>query len=184
MICFGIIKKGDYQMSKKIGLIAIAVLVGLTIFGIFAMRRMRSHMMGSAGVQLDLVAVSADGAQISPSAEVTSVTGELPNNSAAQKSGDMIVLLTLNPYPPRAGQVSEFDVTLTDVNGQTIDDATISLNLTMPSMWMPPNQPAAEFTSDGKYAATAPFTMRGAWRIEVVIMRGGEKQSVFFDMGL
>ncbi len=39
-----------------------------------------------------------------------------------------------------------------------------------------------QFVSDGKYQTTAPFTMRGGWRIEVVITRGGEKQSVFFDV--
>ena len=168
-------------MTKKIGLIAIAVLI---VFAIFAMNMRRSHMMGGAGVQQDLVAVSADGAQISLSPEVTSITGELPKNTAAQKSGDLVVSLALNPYPPRAGQPSEFDVTLTDVNGQSIDNASISLNLTMPSMWMPPNQPDLQFVSDGKYHTTAPFTMRGAWRIEVVITRDGEKQSVFFDVGL
>jgi hypothetical protein len=73
---------------------------------------------------------------------------------------------------------------LTDFNGKTIDDASINLNLTMPSMWMPPNQPDMQFVSNGKYHTTAPFTMRGAWRIEVVIIRDGKKQSVFFDVGL
>jgi hypothetical protein len=168
-------------MTKKIGLIAIAVLV---VFAVIAMSMRRSHMMGGAGSGLELAAVSADGAQISPSSDVTSVTGELPKNIAAQKSGDLIVSLALNPYPPSAGQPSEFDVTLTDLNGKAINDAIISLNLTMPSMWMPPNQPELKSISDGKYHTTAPFTMRGTWRIEVIITRGDEKQSVFFDVGL
>jgi len=175
-------------MTKKTisGIVVVVVLV-LVAFAVFAMSMRRSHMMGGgggSGSQLELVAVSADGAQIAPSAEVTSVIGELPKGTAAQKSGDLIVSLVLNPYPPRAGAPSQFDVTLTDANGKAIDDATITLNLTMPSMWMPPNQPAMEFVSDGKYHTTAPFTMRGEWRIEVVITRGGAKQSAFFDVGL
>jgi hypothetical protein len=168
-------------MSKKIGLITMAILVVLAIF-VIGMRR--SRMMSGSGVQQDLVAVSENGAQISPSADITSITGNLSKGVVAQKSGDMIVLLALNPYPPSAGQPSDFDITLNDVNGKAINDASISLNLTMPSMWMPPNQPAMEFVSDGKYRATAPFTMRGGWRIEVIITRGSEKQSVFFDVGM
>jgi hypothetical protein len=175
-------------MTKKIiSVIGVVLVLALISFAVFAMGTRRSHMMGGgggSGSQLALIAVSADGAQIPPSADVTSVTGELSNNIAAQKSGDMIVSLALNPYPPKAGVPSEFDVTLTDVNGQAIDDASITLDLTMPSMWMPPNQPAMEFVSDGKYQTTAPFTMRGEWRIEVIITRGGAKQSAFFDVGL
>jgi hypothetical protein len=172
-------------MTKKtISGVVVVVILALVAFAVFAMSMRRSHMMGGGGSQLELVAVSADGAQISPSADVISVTGELPKGTVAQKSGDMIVSLTLNPNPPRAGTPSEFEVTLTDLNGKAIDDASITLNLTMPSMWMPPNQPAMEFVSAGKYRTTAPFTMRGEWRIEVIITRGGAKQSAFFDVGL
>jgi hypothetical protein len=165
---------------KKIGLIAIVLLV---VFAVFFMRMRRSHMMGGTGVQQDLVAVSSDGAQISPSANVTSITGEYPKDTAAQKSGDLIVLLKLNPYPPSVGQ-SNFDIILTDAGGQAIDDAAISLDLTMPSMRMPPNQLTMEFVSAGKYHAAGQFTMRGGWRIEVLITRGSETKSVFFDVGL
>jgi hypothetical protein len=173
-------------MAKKtISGVVVVVILALIAFAVFAMSMRRSRMMGgSGGSQLELVAVSADGVQIPPSADVTSVIAELPKGTVAQKSGDMIVSLTLNPNPPRAGTPSQFDVTLTDVNGKAIDDASITLNLTMPSMWMPPNQPAMEFVSAGKYSTTAPFTMRGEWRIEVIITRGGAKQSAFFDVGL
>jgi hypothetical protein len=168
-------------MTKKIGLIAIAALVILAVF-VIGMRR--SRMMSGSGVQQDLVAVSENGTRISPSTDITSITGKLSKGVVAQKSGDMIVLLALNPYPPTAGQPSDFDITLNDVNGKAINDASVSLNLTMPSMWMPPNQPTMEFVSNGKYHTTAPFTMRGGWRIEVIITRGAEKQSVFFDVGM
>ena len=167
-------------MTKKIGLIAIVILM---VIAAFAMNMRRSRMMGGAGSQIELMAVSADGSQISPAAEVISITGELPAGKAAQQLDGMIVVLSLNPYPPSVGQ-GEFDITLTDLNGQAINDAVISLDLTMPAMRMPPNQPVMEFVSDGKYHTTAYYTMRGWWRIEVIITRGSETQSVFFDLGL
>ncbi len=167
-------------MTKKIGLIAIVILIAIAAF---AMNMRRSRMMGGAGSQIELMAVSADGSQISPAADVISITGELPTGTAAQQLDGMIVVLSLNPYPPSVGQ-GEFDITLTNVSGQAIDDAAISLDLTMPAMRMPPNQPVMEFTSDGRYHTTAYYTMRGWWRIEVIITRGNEKQSVFFDLGL
>ena len=168
-------------MTKKIGLIAIGVLI---VLAVFAMSMRRSHMMGGSGLPSELISVSEDGAQIPLSEDLISVMGELPKGTASQKSGDMIVLLALNPYPPSAGQPSDFDVTLNDVNGKAINDASISLDLTMPTMWMPPNQLTMEFISDGKYHAEGQFTMRGGWRIEVLITRGNEKQSVFFDVGM
>ena len=167
-------------MAKKIGLIVIVVLVAI---GVFAMGMRRASMM-NGGAGIELVAVSATGEQISPSADVLAVTGDLPKNKAAQKSGDMIVSLELNPYPPTVSEPGKFDVTLTDLKGQAINDASISLDLTMPQMRMPPNQPVMESASDGKYQVTAYYTMRGWWRIEVIITRGGETQSVFFDVGL
>jgi hypothetical protein len=168
-------------MTKKMTWIVILVLVAI---GVFAMGMRRASMMSGSGSNLELAAVSADGKQILPSGNVNPVSGEMPKNTVTQESGGLIVSFTLNPYPPRAGQPSDFDVTLTDVNGQAVDDASISLDLTMPSMWMPPNQLTAEFVSDGKYHATGQFTMRGGWRIEVLIARGAETQSVFFDLGL
>lgn len=167
-------------MMKKIGLIVVLILVAI---GVFAMGMRRASMM-NGGAGIELVAVSAAGEQILPAADVTSVTGSLPKNKAAQKSDGMIVSLELNPYPPTVSQPGEFDVTLTDLDGQAINDASISLDLTMPQMRMPPNQPVMEFVSDGRYHVTAYYTMRGWWRIEVLITRGGETQSVFFDIGL
>ncbi len=167
-------------MTKKIGLIAIVILIAIAAF---AMTMRRSRMMGGAGSPIELMAVSAEGSQISPAADVISITGELPAGKAAQQLDGMIVVLSLNPYPPSVG-MGEFDIKLTDVSGQIINDAVINLDLTMPAMRMPPNQPVMEFVSDGKYHTTAYYTMRGWWRIEVIITRGSETQSVFFDLGL
>jgi hypothetical protein len=172
-------------MLKKIAVIAlVVVIIGLIGFLVMTMSSRRAHMMGGGGSALPLSAVTKDGKQVQLSAEVEAVTGKLPEGTVAQKSGDMIVTLTLNPYPSTMRQPTDFIVKLTDANGQAINDASITLDLTMPEMWMPPNQPALEFVSDGEYRTTGQFTMRGWWRIEVIVKRGGKTQSAFFDVGL
>jgi hypothetical protein len=167
-------------MTKKIGLIAIAVLV---IFVVFVMGMRRARMLSQPQqAQGGLVAVSSDGTPISPPANAAAT--KLPENMAMQQIGDMNVAIALNPYPPTGFNPADFEVTLTDTTGQVINAATVSLNLTMPTMWMPPNQFALTAVPNGKYSATGQFTMRGPWRIEVVITRGGTTQSVFFDVWL
>jgi hypothetical protein len=166
-------------MTKKVVLVVsiIVVLIGAVFI---SMRR--SHMM-NAIAQVSpggLIAVSADGVP----APIPADAGNLPENTALQESKDLRVSLALSPYPPSGTQSSDFDVTLNNTNGQAISDATVSLDLTMPDMWMPPNQLNMQPVSDGKYHATGHFTMRGLWRIEVIITRGNQTQSVFFDVGL
>ena len=169
-------------MAKKIALVGIILVI--IAGGIFIMMR-RSHMMG-AGSQASaggLVAVSSSGAPM-PAPAAQAAAGDLPANTAMQASGDLFVSLSLSPYPPSGGDASTFVVTLEDATGKPVSDATISLDLTMPEMWMPANQVSLAASEAGKYQASGYFTMRGLWRIEVMITRGSQKQSVFFDVGL
>ena len=165
--------------KKTIGVIAIMVVLGFIAMSIMHRIHMSSQSQQAAG---GLVAVSANGAPI-PLA-VNAAATQLPENMAMQQAGDMNVAISLNPYPPTGFNPADFEVTLTDANGQVINDATVSLDLTMPTMWMPPNQFSLTSVSDGKYSATGQFTMRGPWRIEVIITRGAKTQSVFFDVWL
>lgn len=166
-------------MAKKVALVGIILVIAA---GVFFMMMRRSHMMG-AGSNISaggLVAVSANGTQLPAPA----AAGILPENTALQTSGDLLVSLSINPYPPSSGGASNFIVNLTNASGQPVSDATLSLDLTMPEMWMPPNQLNMVADEAGKYQASGYFTMRGLWRIEVIITSGGQKQSVFFDVGL
>jgi hypothetical protein len=171
-------------MNKKT--VILIVVVALLAVGAFTMGQRRAAMMRgeTTGAGLPLAAVSTDGKPIPLAADVEKVTGKLADGSAAQKVGDMIVVFSMNPYPATMRQTTNFAVLLKDSKGQAINDATVTLNLTMPEMWMPPNSPALDFISDGKYQAAGQFTMRGWWRIEVVITHGGQTQSAFFDVGL
>lgn len=167
-------------MGKKIIVVAVIVLIIVLAVIIMGMRR-ASMLSQPSQARGGLVAVSSDGTPISPPANAAT---KLPENMAMQQAGDMNVSIALNPYPPTGFNPADFEVTLTDANGHVINDATISLNLTMPTMWMPPNQLTMTSASNGKYSATGQFTMRGPWRIEVIITRGAKTQSVFFDVWL
>ena len=127
-----------------------------------------------------LVPVTADGKPISASSDAP----KLPESTATQKVGNLNVTLALSPYPPASFQNGNFDITLVDDKGQPVTDAKITFDLTMPGMWMPPSKPAAQSLGDGKYRASAFWTMRGLWRIQAIIQRGSEKQSAFFDVWL
>ncbi len=166
-------------MSKKIIGVGIIVLVVVLAVIVMNMRR-ASRLSQPSQTTGGLVAVSSDGTPIPPPANAT----QLPGNMAMQQAGDMTVSIALNPYPPTGFNPADFEVTLTDANGQAITDATVNANLTMPTMWMPPNQLTLASASNGKYSASGQFTMRGPWRIEVVITRGAKTQSVFFDVWL
>jgi hypothetical protein len=187
MICFGPIgpsrigkkiREAGQVMKKTVGIVVVLVV----LFGVFFMMMRRSHMM-NAGSQVSaggLVAVSATGAPLPAPA----AAGQLPENTAAQTAGDLLVFLNIDPYPPTGGGPSTFTVKLTDASGQPVSDATLSLDLTMPEMWMPPNQVNLAAGEAGSYQASGYFTMRGLWRIEVILLRDGQKQSVFFEVGL
>ena len=162
-------------------IIVILVLAGGVVFiGSRIMRMLAAGSGFNAGnASGGLVAVSANGNTIAPDPN-----SQLPENTASQIIGNLNVSIALTPYPPVGWQEGGFDVTLTDTQGQKITDAKITLDLTMPAMPMPPNTLEGQHTGSGLYHSTGMFTMRGLWKIEVIIERGGKKQSVFFEVGL
>ena len=167
--------------------IATFMVVVVLLVGAFMIYRRYSYagstsgpgMMNSRHAPGGLVAVSAQGEPLT-----SDPAGDLPENTATQKVGDLNVAINLSPYPPVGFNESNFAVTLTDGQGQAITDAKITLDLTMPSMPMPANKLEAQHADSGQYPATGRFTMRGWWRIEVIIERGGNQQSAFFDVWL
>ncbi len=175
-------------MNRKaifLGIIGVLVVLGLLMGMRLVMPRiMHRGMMGNGSAPGQgaggLIAVSPQGTPLPPLVD----SSTLPQNTAKQKVNNLNVSLALSPYPPVGFQETTFDVTLTDENGQAVSDATVNLDLTMPGMWMPLNTFALPYTDGGLYSGRGIFTMRGLWRIEVIIQRGGQKQSVFFDVVL
>jgi hypothetical protein len=111
--------------------------------------------------------------------------GSVPTSAGGMtaKAGNLNVQLAMNPAPA-AFSVTTFDITITDEKGAPVSDAIVSLDLTMPAMWMPANRPVAQSLGGGKYRATGRFTMRGGWQIAVIVERGGQRQTALFQLGL
>jgi hypothetical protein len=161
-------------------IVVLALAGGVIFIGSRIMRMFAGGSgFGAGNASGGLVAVSADGKALT-----IDLNSQLPKNTASQNVGDLNVSIALSPYPPVGWQEGAFDITLTDGQGLPITDAKITLDLTMPAMPMPPNTLEAQHTGSGLFHSTGMFTMRGLWKIEVIIERGGKKQSVFFEVGL
>jgi hypothetical protein len=110
--------------------------------------------------------------------------GAASPNALTQKAGNLAVTLSFTPYPAVTFQETTFQITIMDDKGTPVSDANVSLDLSMPSMRMPANKPSAKSLGDGKYQAAGRFTMRGGWQIAVIVDRGGERQTAYFQLGL
>ena len=182
---------GEVGMNRKAIVVAVAVVIvvvgGAILFMFMRSQRPFRGMMGgpaqgpaSGQSARGLVAVSADGTPLPPAVGATPAS----ENMCTQTISGLRVSLALSPYPPAGFQTSNFEVTLVDANNQAVTDATVNLDLTMPGMWMPPNAVTAPHAGNGVYRGSGRFTMRGVWRIEVILQRSGQKQSAFFQVNL
>lgn len=120
-----------------------------------------------------------------PPANSPSPGAAAPNNSAkddpwTKKAGDLLVSLKITPYPPQGRNPTSLDITVADSSGLPVSDAQVRLNLTMPAMPMPPNQPAAQAAGNGHYTASTRMGMPGQWQIAVLITRNGQQQRADF----
>jgi len=75
-----------------------------------------------------------------------------------------------------------FTIELKNHAGEMIKDAKLALDLTMPFMPMPPNNPKVVW-HDNTYRGTAIFTMAGAWQVNVEVNRpGAETEKIIFSI--
>ena len=161
-------------MAKKMAFLGVILII---LAGIMMVMNGRSSQL-QAGKARGLIAVSAQGDPLPDNGD------GLPAGLARQSVNGMMVSLSIAPFPIVGGQQSDFEISLTDVSGQPVTDASVNLDLSMPSMPMPANQISAQPFGDGRYVGAGYFTMRGGWRIEVIIARAGQTQSVYFEVGL
>jgi hypothetical protein len=94
--------------------------------------------------------------------------------------GKAVITFTSNPL--QAMTEIPFTIELKNNSGETIKDANLALDLTMPFMPMPPNNPKATW-QDNAYRGTAIFTMAGAWQVNVEVDRSGvDSEKIVFDI--
>ncbi len=169
-------------MQKKTVIFgSLAVLVAAGLLLVF----WRSQIMGPDAHRVagGLIAVDAKGTPVPLPPSESSQAG-LDDNVAFQQAGDLLVSLMLDPYPPTMANAGNFEVVLADTAGRLINNAQIAIDLTMPGMYMPPNKLDLQQAEAGTYRAEGRFTMRGLWRMEVIITLDGQSRSVFFDVWL
>ena len=92
------------------------------------------------------------------------------------------VTITFADAPLKTMTETPFSIVIVDGKGQMIGDAELSIDMDMPAMPMPPNNPKATWQNDA-YRGTAIFTMAGAWQVTVSIQRPGQNSDeVVFDI--
>lgn len=71
-------------------------------------------------------------------------------------------------------------VQLHNAASQSISDAQVFLDLTMPAMPMGMNQPIADNLGDGRYQVRTVYTMEGLWQINVHVTQDGRERVASF----
>ena len=94
--------------------------------------------------------------------------------------GKAVIIFASSPL--QAMTEIPFTIELKNSAGEIIKDAELALDLTMPFMPMPPNNPKAVW-QDNSYRGTAIFTMAGAWQVNVEVNRPEiESEKIIFDI--
>lgn len=105
-------------------------------------------------------------------------------NLASNATGATSINLTTDPSQPRPGQATlMFDIK--DKNGKAVDTAKVSVDINMATMNMGTQQGEAISQGNGRYAATARFSMMGPWRIvTTVTMPDGSTENKSFTVNV
>lgn len=94
--------------------------------------------------------------------------------------GEAVIMFASSPL--RTMTEIPFSIQLKESTGDVVKDAELTLDLTMPAMPMPANNPQAVW-QDNAYRGTAIFTMAGAWQVNVEIHRPEvDAEKIVFDI--
>lgn len=101
----------------------------------------------------------------------------------AKKAGDFQVTFRMDRNPPVAGENNAI-ITIRDASGNTITDAKVRVDYSMPAM---PGMPPMNYKSDAalsgtEYRTNLNLSMAGSWNIIVKIAREGRTSSTKFSV--
>ena len=103
-----------------------------------------------------------------------------PIETVMADGGKAVIIFASSPL--QAMTEIPFTIELKNNAGEIIKDAELALDLTMPFMPMPPNNPKAVWRNND-YRGTAIFTMAGAWQVNIEVNRpGSETEKIIFDI--
>jgi hypothetical protein len=107
--------------------------------------------------------------------------GGTPGYTTQQQTVDGISISLERPQQAELLKDYELFVTLKDASGAAIDGATVFLEMSMPAMPMPPQQPIADNLGGGRYRLKSTFTMEGDWKVDVHATIAGKEHIATFD---
>jgi hypothetical protein len=127
----------------------------------------RNSKLGVLALVLVLAACGGSGAQ--------------PGYTTQQQTVDGISFTLERPQEAELLKEYELFVTLSDASGKPVDGATVFLDIAMPSMPMPPQQPLADSLGNGRYRIRDAFTMEGDWQVLIHATITGKEYVAKFD---
>ena len=98
-----------------------------------------------------------------------------------QQTVDGLTIAVERPEQAELLKNYELFVTLKDASGKPVDDATVFMELNMPTMPMGGDQPLGEKLGNGRYRAKIAFAMEGDWQGVVHATVGGKEYTAKFD---
>jgi len=107
--------------------------------------------------------------------------GGTPGYTTQQQTVDGITISLERPQQAELLKDYELFVTLKDDGGTAIDGATVFVEMSMPSMPMPPQQPIADGLGGGRYRLKNAFAMEGDWKVVVHASIAGKEHIATFD---
>ena len=107
--------------------------------------------------------------------------GSTPGYTTQQQTVDGVSITLERPQQAELLKDYELFVTLKDAGGAAIDGATVFVEMSMPAMPMPPQQPIADSLGGGRYRLKNVFTMEGDWKVDVHATIAGKEHSAPFD---
>lgn len=108
-------------------------------------------------------------------------TGSTPGYTSQQQTVDDITITLERPQQAELLKDYELFVTLKDAGGSPIDGATVFVEVSMPAMPMPSQQPIADSLGGGRYRLKNAFTMEGDWKVDVHATIAGKEHIATFD---
>jgi hypothetical protein len=112
---------------------------------------------------------------------VSACAGGTPGYTSQQQTVDGISITLERPEQAELLKDYELFVTLKDAGGTAIDGATVFVEMSMPAMPMPPQQPIADGLGGGRYRLRSAFTMEGDWKVDVHATIAGKEHIASFD---
>ena len=111
-----------------------------------------------------------------------------PTNDEPAATTEVNVSLATTPDPPEGGEV-ELVATVTDAQGQPIEDAEVFFMANHTEMGGMDMEGQATAQGEGHYAITTNFSMGGTWKVTVQVNQGvsstGDQRTVKeFDLGV